>query len=135
MILTDLEKQASAKQEEVITAETNATNAQKDAHSAYLTTQKQFLDRKEAQIRMASGAWVLGYLVVALVSYALFAFLRKSSASFLTVLLLSLVPLLILIGYQEFQVMGGALLSLSVFIILLLILAIASRSPQKGKPR
>jgi hypothetical protein len=134
MILTALDKQASAKQDEIMTAERAARDAQKTAHSSYLTEQQAFLDGKQARIRMVSGAGILIYLALALGLYAIIASLRKSTPRMLTVLLLSLVPLLILIGYHEFGVMGGVLLSLSVFIALLLLLANASRSVQKGKP-
>ena len=132
-ILTSLEGQVSAKQTAFIAATTALTAEQQRAHQAFVIAQNEFLDRKKAEIRQTSAVWILGYLVVTLFLYGLIALLRKSLPSVGTVFLLSAAALLILVAYQEFQIMGGGLVSLGIFILLLIVIAVVGRFAQKGR--
>lgn len=134
-MLVSLEEQEATKQTEVIAVNTALTDEQSKAHVDYVNAQESFLDRKRAAIRRAGLTWTLVYLASALVIYGLIAILRKAFPSFWTVLLLSLAALIILIAYQEFQVMGAGLGGLLLFMLVLIGLAIVSRMPQKERPR
>ena len=134
-IIESLEDQVSAKEQEVIAASMAATKEQENAHIDYVKAQEAFLQNKEQTIRR-TGLLVIGlYLVLALLTYGMIALLRRSFSTVGTVFVLAIAFLGILIAYQEFQVMGAGVGGLLLFIILLAVITIWNRAPEKGQPR
>ncbi len=130
--IVSLYSRVTTKKAELVSMSTTLTESQKRAHSIYLTAQKEFAEKKDAETLKQSALWLGVYLLAALLIYGSLAFVMKSLSSFIVALSFTIAALLELLAYLQFKVMGAALVGLGVFVILLGIIAIANRQSKKG---